>query len=99
MKLQLGLPDGREMLVLGKVNRPGLHELPRYQNDVGHALAAAEGLAEDAADVIEVHRRGQPCFPILESIDRLPPPAGAERSVCVWGSPGRWGRPGAGSTA
>ncbi len=45
------------VLVLGQVNQPGVHILPKYENDVGHALAAAGGLAEDAADMIEVHRR------------------------------------------
>jgi protein involved in polysaccharide export with SLBB domain len=45
------------VLVLGEVNAPGVHVLPKYQNDVGHALAAAGGLSEEAADEIEVHRR------------------------------------------
>ncbi|MFV1965929.1 MAG: polysaccharide biosynthesis/export family protein [Pirellulaceae bacterium] len=46
-----------EVLVLGEVNSAGVHTLPKYQNDVGHALASAGGLSEDAADLIEVHRR------------------------------------------
>ncbi len=45
------------VIVLGEVNAPGAHILPKYQNDVGHAIAAAGGLSEDAADEIEVHRR------------------------------------------
>lgn len=45
------------VLVLGEVVNPGMYELPKYQNDVGHALAAAGGFNEDAADEIEVHRR------------------------------------------
>jgi protein involved in polysaccharide export with SLBB domain len=45
------------VVVLGEVNHPGVLPLPKYQNDVGHALAAAGGLSELAADVIEVHRR------------------------------------------
>ncbi len=46
-----------DIVVLGEVNEPGIVSLPKYQNDVGHALAAAAGLARDAADIIEVHRR------------------------------------------
>jgi polysaccharide biosynthesis/export protein len=57
------------VLVLGEVNVPGVHVLPRYQNDVGHALAAAGGLAEEAADEIEVHRRSGAPVP-----RQLPPP-------------------------
>jgi len=47
------------VLVLGAVKEPGVHALPRFENDVAHALAAAQGLAEDSGDVIEVHRREQ----------------------------------------
>jgi len=43
------------VLVLGDVVSPGTHILPKYENDVGHALAAAGGLSEDAADTIEIH--------------------------------------------
>lgn len=46
-----------DVLVLGEVASPGVHSLPKFQNDVGHALAAAGGLSEDADAVIEVHRR------------------------------------------
>ncbi|WP_164100517.1 polysaccharide biosynthesis/export family protein [Candidatus Laterigemmans baculatus] len=46
-----------DVLVLGEVASPGVHPLPKYQNDVGHALAAAGGLGEDADAVIEIHRR------------------------------------------
>lgn len=48
-----------EVLVLGEVNNPGIKSLPKYQNDVGHALAAAEGIGELAEDMIEIHRRIQ----------------------------------------
>ncbi|HIE97082.1 MAG TPA: hypothetical protein EYQ63_08715 [Fuerstia sp.] len=51
------------VLVLGAVQQPGVHALPRYENDVAHALAAAQGFAEDAGDVIEIHRRS----------DQIPP--------------------------
>lgn len=46
-----------EVAVLGEVTNPGVYPLPRYQNDVAHALALAGGLSELAADVVEVHRR------------------------------------------
>lgn len=46
-----------DILVLGEVETPGVHPLPKFQNDVGHALAAAGGLGEDADAVVEVHRR------------------------------------------
>lgn len=45
------------VLVLGAVKKPGVHGLPRYENDVAHALAAAEGFSEVAGEVVEVHRR------------------------------------------
>jgi polysaccharide export outer membrane protein len=46
-----------EVLVLGEVQRPGVHVLVKNQNDVGHALASAGGLGRDAAEMVEVHRR------------------------------------------
>jgi protein involved in polysaccharide export with SLBB domain len=45
------------IVVLGEVRNPGVQLLPKYQNDIAHAIAAAGGFAEDAADEIEVHRR------------------------------------------
>ena len=45
------------VLVLGQVNQPGLHVLPKYENDVGHAIGAALGLADEAGNYIEVHRQ------------------------------------------
>jgi len=45
------------VVVLGAVEKPGVYALNRFENDVAHALASAGGLAEDAGDVIEVHRR------------------------------------------
>lgn len=61
-----------EVLVLGEVNVPGMHALPKYQNDVGHALAAAGGLnPREAADRIEVHRRLPPYY-IEEPISMRP---------------------------
>lgn len=46
------------VLVLGQVKQPGTYALPKYENDIGHALGAAFGLTEDAGDYIEVHRQG-----------------------------------------
>jgi polysaccharide biosynthesis/export protein len=46
-----------EVVVLGEVQTPGVHVLPKYQNDVAHALASAGGLGRDAGFVLEIHRR------------------------------------------
>jgi protein involved in polysaccharide export with SLBB domain len=46
-----------DIVVLGEVNSPGVYPLPRYQNDVAHALAAAGGMTRFSADAIEIHRR------------------------------------------
>lgn len=40
--------------VLGAVNKPGLHELPPNASDIVSAIAAAEGLADDAGESVEV---------------------------------------------
>jgi polysaccharide biosynthesis/export protein len=45
------------VMVLGEVNAPGAYRLPKYENDVAHALAAAGGLSENAGLEIEIHRR------------------------------------------
>lgn len=44
------------VLVLGEVDTPGIHALTRYENDIAHAIAAAGGFTENAADAIELHR-------------------------------------------
>lgn len=49
-----------EVVVLGEVEAPSTVPLPRYQNDVGHALSAARGLTRDAAEFVEIHRRINP---------------------------------------
>lgn len=43
--------------VIGEVTRPGVYELSRYENDVAHAIAQAEGLSQFAGQIIEIHRR------------------------------------------
>ncbi|HYW78951.1 MAG TPA: polysaccharide biosynthesis/export family protein [Thermoguttaceae bacterium] len=48
------------VLVLGEVGAPGMYRLPKYENDVAHALAAAGGLMEDAGLELQVHRRIPP---------------------------------------
>ncbi|QEG41890.1 Polysaccharide biosynthesis/export protein [Roseimaritima ulvae] len=57
VNLALIAKGSTSVIVLGEVNAPGAHILPKYQNDVGHAIAAAAGLTDEAADEIEVHRR------------------------------------------
>lgn len=46
-----------DVTVLGEVEHPGVYELPRYQNDVAHAIGLAGGLTDFHADVIKIHRR------------------------------------------
>ncbi|MBA2115418.1 polysaccharide biosynthesis/export family protein [Bremerella alba] len=57
------------VVVLGKVAAPGVTELPRYENDVAHAIAQAGGLTEDAAEAIEIHRRAHGVTPEIVKID------------------------------
>lgn len=45
------------VLVLGEVGQPGVYELPKYENDVAHALAISGGIGNQAGTVIEIHRR------------------------------------------
>jgi polysaccharide export outer membrane protein len=45
--------------VLGKVNEPGTHELPRGSTDLLTALAAAGGLSEEAGTLVEIRRQSQ----------------------------------------
>ena len=62
------------VLVLGAVKQPGVHALPRFENDVAHALAAAQGFAEDSGDFIEVHRREQ-----FVAVEMAPPQSEIQR--------------------
>ena len=66
-----------DVVVLGQVRLPGVHALPRFENDVAHALAAAGGLDELAAEVVEVHRRVPGA---ASSAEKVPPPASADGS-------------------
>ena len=65
------------IMVLGEVNAPGAYRLPKYENDIAHALAAAGGLSENAGLEIEVHRRVP--APMQGPLELIPaPPAGPE---------------------
>lgn len=69
VNVTLSQPETVNVLVLGEVQEPGVHALPKYQNDVGHALAAAGGLGENAAYAVEVHRR-TPTHDLTPPIER-----------------------------
>jgi len=56
--------------VLGAVKRPGTHKLPPNSSDVVSALAAAEGLADDAGENIEVRN------PVTQTRGKRPAIAG-----------------------
>lgn len=71
------------IVVLGEVKLPGAHPLNKFENDVGHALAAAGGLTRDAGEVIEVHRRiRSPATTV--SPERLPSPFGEAKMPQHW---------------
>ena len=87
-----------DVSVLGEVTNPGVYSLPRYQNDVAHAIAQAGGFTETAAEVIEIHRRGHPIRMThdMEPIE-TPGPAGqlgrrlpADGASVDNGVPGSW---------
>ncbi len=52
--------------VLGAVNEPGVHELPRSGSDLMSALAAAGGLSEEAGTEVEIIR--QPKFGVASAV-------------------------------
>jgi hypothetical protein len=62
------------VMVLGAVNSPGIHALPRYENDVAHALAAAGGFSDVAGQVIEIHRQQPGTLSTWPTADNLPNP-------------------------
>ncbi len=45
------------VLVLGEVKHPDVYELPKYDNDIAHAITRAGGLNVEAGKEIQVHRR------------------------------------------
>lgn len=53
--------------VIGELTNPGVHSLPRYENDIANALALAGGRTPFAAEVVEVHRR----MPEFELVRRV----------------------------
>ncbi len=44
------------VMITGDVARPDVYELPKFENDIAHAIVRAGGLL-DTADEIQVHRR------------------------------------------
>ena len=56
-----------QITVLGAVNEPGVHEIPRGNCDLMSALAAGGGLTDEAGTQIEIIR--QPQFGILNAAD------------------------------
>ncbi|MCH2126280.1 MAG: polysaccharide biosynthesis/export family protein [Pirellulaceae bacterium] len=68
-KLSLSVVQRRtvRVMVLGNVAQPAVYELPKYENDVAHAITMAGGLVKDQAREIQVHRRTKMKLPSLES--------------------------------
>ena len=62
------------VVVLGEVNHPGVFELPQFENDVAHALAAAGGFNEEAGDLVEIHRHSVMGFGTPLAVDAPPLP-------------------------
>jgi polysaccharide export outer membrane protein len=67
-----------DVTILGEVTTPGVYELPRYQNDVAHAIGLAGGLSTFAADMIKIHRRVSDRRPANESGLKPAPLGGAK---------------------
>lgn len=67
------------VMVLGNVARPGVYDLPKYENDVAHAITMAGGLLAEQADEIQVHKRivVQPPAPPANRAYPLQPPTQA----------------------
>ncbi|MGM0490035.1 MAG: polysaccharide biosynthesis/export family protein [Planctomycetota bacterium] len=59
--------------VVGEVRQPGAFDLPKYENDIAHAIARAGGLTPQAAERIEVHRHAT--WQDISEILKQPPPA------------------------
>jgi protein involved in polysaccharide export with SLBB domain len=67
------------VMVLGEVNAPGAYRLPKYENDVAHALAAAGGLSETAGLEIEIHRRVP--MPLQSQLELIPAPLSSSEVI------------------
>jgi polysaccharide export outer membrane protein len=79
-----------QVTVMGEVNEPGVYELPRRSSDLVAALAAAEGITEDADTIVEIRRpppltahgggsagrpvHGQVSFETSAAHEKRPPP-------------------------
>jgi protein involved in polysaccharide export with SLBB domain len=69
--------------VIGEVKLPGAINLPRYEDDLAHAIARAGGLTVQAAERIEIHRRATP-RDVAEILQQpLPESTGGEKLVIV----------------
>ncbi|MEX2141173.1 MAG: polysaccharide biosynthesis/export family protein [Pirellulales bacterium] len=67
------------VMVLGEVNAPGAYRLPKYENDVAHALAAAGGLSPNAGLEIEIHRRVT--APLQMQLEMIPAPLSSPEAI------------------
>lgn len=66
------------VVVLGAVARPDVYELPKYENDIAHAIARAGGLLPIGADEIQVHRRVHPGMANVIPVGSVPPGCGVQ---------------------
>ena len=57
VSIRLAEPATFDIVVTGEVTSPGVYSLPRFQNDIAHAIALAGRMTPEAASVIKVHRR------------------------------------------
>ena len=60
----------RKVTVVGAVNKPGTHELPRGSSSLMAALLAAEGLSKEAGTEVEIRHTDSRQWPAAAS----PPP-------------------------
>jgi len=58
--------------VIGEVRQAGAFDLPRYEDDLAHAIARAGGLTDRAAARVEIHRRATP-RDIVEILGQIQP--------------------------
>jgi polysaccharide biosynthesis/export protein len=71
VSVALVTPASVRVMVLGEVANPGVYDLPKYENDVAHAIALAGGLVNELADEITVQRRQIQTVVAIESASDL----------------------------
>ncbi len=71
------------VMVIGGVARPNLYELPKYKDDIAHALTVAGGIVEEGVVQIERHRRVALDAP-TGNLPPLPPGAGESEVHQQW---------------